>query len=442
MVPIEGAEGSRTPDLLDSGDSLNKTVNNLHRQMALDLRRVGATIALERSMQTRVGKIHKPETGKIGSAPPPSLDLSSLPPLAMPKIALSAREELPKSPSQLPSARAREQDHLQFSQRDVHERVEEIIDAQRMDNRKLKGDEDPELTQNLRSAFETIAASFDMDGDGTLDPEEVIHILQRCQMIDEVLTAGKVRDFFRMWSVGCNHILGESLTEEDIADGISFEEFETVLRWGADMKGAEFSRCTARVIRLSRKLCDGKSSDRRKLKTVFEAYCKKMPDKMTAFEFANLCEKIGLYKRGVFASGDAYSIFYTACPEGPGVDFEGFMSLISDAGRIMGRSDAEAASAFASGVSKLEVDQNAIRRVKLRIKHAANNASTEGWRQFFKSCDPDQSGNMDWDEFFDMCRNRLKLDDRENHLKILFEKLDEDDSGELSIDELIEFIEK
>jgi len=431
MLPAEGDEGSATPDLLDSGDLLNKTVKSLQHQMDLDLRRVGATIALERSMMQRMGQIRQADTGKIEPARPPTIDVAALPPLAMPKIAASAPER-PKSPV--------EKEDLHFSSPDVHLRVEQIIDAQRLSNQQR--DDDSELTTNLRTAFETIAASFDMDGDGTLDPEEVIHILGRCQMLDDVLTAGKVRDFFSMWSLGCNHILGDSLTKDDILDGIGFEEFESVLRWGADMKGVEFPRCTARVIRLSRKLCDGKSSDQRKLKTVFEAYCKKQPDRMNAFEFTNLCEKVGLYKRGEFSSGDAYAIFYAACPNAGFVDFEGFMSLILDAGRIMGKTDAEAASAFAHGVSKLEVDQNAIRRVKLRIKHAASNASNEGWRQFFQSCDPDQSGNMDWDEFFDMCRNRLKLDDSENHLKILFEKLDEDDSGELSIDELIEFIEK
>jgi len=49
---------------------------------------------------------------------------------------------------------------------------------------------------------------------------------------------------------------------------------------------------------------------------------------------------------------------------------------------------------------------------------------------------------MDWDEFHHMCRERLKLTEKANHLKMIFEKLDRDDSGELSIDELIEFIEQ
>merc|ERR1712226_394612 len=96
----------------------------------------------------------------------------------------------------------------------------------------------------------------------------------------------------------------------------------------------------------------------------------------------------------------------------------------------------------AGSVTQLDNDEHTIRRVKLRIKHAACGASKEGWRHFFRECDTDGSGDMDWDEFYAMCRDRLQLTDRQSHLKILFERLDDDDSGELSIDELISFIER
>lgn len=218
-----------------------------------------------------------------------------------------------------------------------------------------------------------------------------------------------------------------------------------MLRWSADMKGTEFSTVATRMIRLSRKLCDGKSSDRRRLETIFDAFCKKAEGSMNPYEFSSLCHSLGLFRNGKFCIGDVYEIFQKArmtSPDHPAltVDFDGFMQALSLVGVKLGIGQ-EVHKVFAAGVTKLNMDAATIRKVKLRIKHAASSASTSGWRQFFRECDEDNSGNMDWLEFIHMCRNKLFLTDRENHLKILFEKLDEDDSGELSIDELIEFLE-
>jgi len=98
---------------------------------------------------------------------------------------------------------------------------------------------------------------------------------------------------------------------------------------------------------------------------------------------------------------------------------------------------------FAARVGTLAGDQVTITRVKYKMKHAASiTGAHEGWQSFFLSCDEDNSGFLDWDEFHHMCRDKLGMTERENHLKLLFEQLDTDDSGELTIGELIEFIEK
>eukprot|EP00439_Symbiodinium_sp_Y106_P067094 s4289_g11.t1 len=86
-----------------------------------------------------------------------------------------------------------------------------------------------------------------------LDDYEVLTVLDRCKLLDSKLTATKIKSFFRTWAVGCNKIIGENLSAEDIEDGIGYEEFTSLLHWIADMKGIPLARCRARVIRLSHK---------------------------------------------------------------------------------------------------------------------------------------------------------------------------------------------
>lgn len=297
-------------------------------------------------------------------------------------------------------------------------------------------------TPNLEDAFYLIAVAYDLDGNGLLDEDEVLLILDRCQLLDENLTPTKVRSFFRTWAAGCNSIIGLSMGADDIDDGIGYEEFLSLLSWIADMKGIPLARCRARVMRLSHKMVDTQSSVRRRLALLFDGFCKREAEWMGAYEFTHLCHTTNLYKQGFFSAGDAFKIFY----ETPGLvdqrmDFGGFMHAIPQVGLLFGKDAKEAAEMFASAVGRMDTDQETVRRVKLRIKQAAANAGTSGWREFFHECDTDQSGYMDIDEFFDMCWHKLHMDDRKSHLQLLFERLDEDDSGELSIDEMIAFIE-
>lgn len=428
---------------LDPKHKLENTVRDLQSRVELDIRRVGANIALERSLVARVAKFSAQEHAshvaiKDDAAAPvapvlPPMTPTAASPRATAPLAPLAPLVLPKIAGGHPCARQESEQHRDSLDR----KIEKVIDSQKLINT-MGEDDDP---VGLQEAFESIAASFDMDGDGTLGPTEVVHVLGRCQLLDDVLTPTKVEDFFRTWEVGCNQVLGENMDASSILDGIGWEEFESLIKWCSDMKGMDITRCSARVIRLSRKLCDGKSSTRRRLRTVFDAFCKQDPERLGAYEFSNLCASIRCFQRGKFATGDTFSIFYRSCQHENGVDFDEFWEMLGEIGRRLEIGE-KVYELFAAGVSRLDVDESDIRRVKLKIKHAASSASTEGWRQFFHSCDADGSGRMDWDEFYHMCKERLQLPERENHLKILFEKLDDDDSGELSIDELIAFIEK
>eukprot|EP00437_Effrenium_voratum_P002424 CAMPEP_0181439086 /NCGR_PEP_ID=MMETSP1110-20121109/22247_1 /TAXON_ID=174948 /ORGANISM="Symbiodinium sp., Strain CCMP421" /LENGTH=471 /DNA_ID=CAMNT_0023562801 /DNA_START=26 /DNA_END=1438 /DNA_ORIENTATION=+ len=283
---------------------------------------------------------------------------------------------------------------------------------------------------NLEDAFYLIAATYDLDGNGLLDEHETLVVLERCYLMDETLTPTKVKSFFRTWAAGCNKIIGENSSVEDIEDGIGYEEFSALLHWMADMKGVPLARCRARVIRLSHKMVDAHSSVKRRLALLFDQFCKREAEWMSAHEFTNLCHTTNLYKQGVFAAGDAFKIFHqTEGLVNQRMNFAGFMDAIARVGTMFNKDAKESADMFAAAVGRMDTDEETIRRIKLRIKQAASLHGQNGWRDFFHECDQDQSGYMDVDEFFDMCRHKLHMEDRKSHLQLLFEKLDEDDSG-------------
>lgn len=293
---------------------------------------------------------------------------------------------------------------------------------------------------SLEEAFRAHSAAFELNGEGKICVEELIQILERCRLLDEFFTANKIRNYFSTWAFGCNHVHG--VTDPLTHDGLGFQEFEDILRWGADIKGVDFESCAQRVVRLSRKLCDKSSSVQRRLEVVFDAFCKRKPDVMSAFEFGLLCQKMGVYQEDKFTMGDVYSLFYqiSGVVHGDGVSFPAFIEVLRLVGERLEIGEA-LFDHIAEGVKSLDADQEMIARVKMRLMKAAEIVGGADWRAFFHSCDPDQSGTIEWDEFLAMCRDRLHLNDREPHLRILFDKLDLEGSGELPIDVLIEFIE-
>lgn len=292
---------------------------------------------------------------------------------------------------------------------------------------------------SMEQAFIAHSAAFDLDAGGPICVEELILILQRCSLFDDFFTPNKVRNYFCTWAEGCNEL---TTSEVPIDEGLRYQEFEDVLRWGADIKGVDFTQCAQRVVRLSRKLCDKSSSVQRRLEVVFDAFCKKSSVYMSAFEFGGLCQKVGVYQDDKFTMGDVYSLFYQISGEvhGEGVDFEGFISVLKQVGERLEIGEA-VFEVFAKVVSILDADEETIARVKMRLRKAAGIVGGSDWRFFFHQCDPDNIGFFDWAHFLQMCRDKLHLNDRENSLRVLFDKLDLDGSGELQIDELIAFIE-
>lgn len=302
--------------------------------------------------------------------------------------------------------------------------------------------ENEECILSLEQAFLAHSAAFDLDGDGTICVEELIIILERCGLFDDFFTPNKIRNYFNTWAEGCNEL--QVLTAPLTDGSIGYPEFQDVLMWGADIKGVDFTQCAQRVVRLSRKLCDKSSSVQKRLEVVFDAFCKNSSVRITAFEFGGLCQKVGVYQEDKFTMGDVYSLFYqiSGVVHGEGVDFEGFVSIIGQVGERLGIGE-EVFEVFAKAVELLDTDEETIIRVKMRLKQAAGIVGGSNWREFFHQCVPQHKGAglLDWDAFLHMCREKLHLNDRDSHLRILFDKLDVDGSGDLEIDELFQFIE-
>merc|ERR1711972_775796 len=153
-------------------------------------------------------------------------------------------------------------------------------------------------------------------------------------------TANKVRNYFQTWAEGCNRMQRNMPVE---TESIGYKEFRMVLMWGADMRGDDFQRCAEKVIRLSRKVCDKASSTQKRLEVIFDAFCKKNPIRMTAFEFGTLCQKVNVFQKDKFSMADVYSLFYkiSGVVHGEGVGFDGFIGVIREVGKRLELSDPE-----------------------------------------------------------------------------------------------------
>lgn len=293
---------------------------------------------------------------------------------------------------------------------------------------------DEESINTLETAFQAHVAAFDMDGDNRCNVEELIIILERCRLFDEFFTPSKVRNHFSTWADGCNRAC---LTQPPLGDdGIGFQEFKFVIQWASDVKCIGLEECCTKVVRLSKKLCDKAASVQRRLEVVFDSFCKQDPTHMSAFEFGNLCRKTGV----PFCMGDVFLIFSKHSGGlKEGIDFQSFISVLEEVGKKTGQGD-EVFATFANAVELLDTDEETLIRIKMRLRQAAGIVGGADWVQFFHDCDADGSGTLDWDEFHAICRQKLHLADRDSHLRILFERLDVEATGEIAIDHMIEFI--
>jgi len=75
--------------------------------------------------------------------------------------------------------------------------------------------------------------------------------------------------------------------------------------------------------------------------------------------------------------------------------------------------------------------------------HSLDKRGVENWAQFFSRYDKDRSGNLDKGEFRQILRVRLKIPTKkinDQEINTFFETIDEDVSGQLSIEELCTFL--
>eukprot|EP00747_Dinoflagellata_sp_TGD_P169143 gnl/TRDRNA2_/TRDRNA2_197325_c0_seq1.p1 gnl/TRDRNA2_/TRDRNA2_197325_c0~~gnl/TRDRNA2_/TRDRNA2_197325_c0_seq1.p1 ORF type:complete len:447 (-),score=55.94 gnl/TRDRNA2_/TRDRNA2_197325_c0_seq1:48-1388(-) len=389
------------------------TLQGLQQKHKSDLRRAGASIALTKSI-----------TQSIENRSPRSASKSSSGPAAVPSESLQLTVPLDEA--------------VELSELAMEMRASSSLNMTE------------ESRQTLEQAFRAHSAVCDLNGDGTISVEELINILDRCGLIDETLTADKIRIYFSTWSKGCNVVLATPMPKpQQVATAnpsdieVGYSEFESMLRWGTDLTGSDFKQSSAKVIRVSRRLVDSRSSARARLSLVFRAFCKEQKDHMTIYEFCCLCQRLKVYKSGLFSVGDVYDLFLKSSDYSAdlsAINFDGFMNVLVEVGVLLRVTQEEVFGTFASATEILQDNEAMLHKVKFRIKWAASEVDGISWRHFFLSQDFDKSGTITWDEFMTMCRQVLKLKENDDHLKILFQAVDKDHSGELDIAEFLEFI--
>mmetsp|Transcript_104882 Transcript_104882/g.224124 ORF Transcript_104882/g.224124 Transcript_104882/m.224124 type:complete len:446 (-) Transcript_104882:33-1370(-) len=366
-----------------------RTLDQLSRGLAVDEKRSLASIAITKSNETRISKNHRESPRR--TAP-----------------------ELPSVPGAEPKPIKSAATHSTS-----------VVDL----------DNDGKV--DLEEAFSAHVKNFDEDDDGTMSTQEVVNLMMRCGLFDEWLSAGKVRVYFYSLAEGCNHVI-KGQPSPKILDGIGFPQFEGMLRWAADLKGIPFSEISDKVVNESRKSCDKTSSQRRRVEVVFETFCKSTPGLMTSFEFAHLCTQFDLFQHGKFAIGDLY-ILFKELGKDMCVDIDAFLAVTQELGDRIGVGK-EIFNKLAQSAEDLQADETKLSRLRLKLKEAAVSARGRDWAELFRQQDVDNSGNIGWNEFHLMCNETLKLGEPDLHLQLIFKHLDKDESGEMSIAELVEFI--
>lgn len=384
------------------------TLSNLQKQVDMDARRTGANIMLNNSMTSWMACKARGASQSRGQS--------------------KNEEAFDPESYELAFVRLRSKDELSKSRSFCEKLRKSTVSMVRLNL-------DADLIYTLEEAFKAHVAAFDVDGENRISVEELIVILERCHLFDEFFTPSKVRNHFRAWADGCNHAC---MTKPLDDDGIGFAEFKFVLQWAADVKCVDMRQTVQKVVRLSRKLCDKEASVQRRLEVVFDTFSVQDPTRMSVFEFGNLCRKINV----PVCMADIFLIFNShngGLKEG--VDFEGFISVLTEVGKKLNMGE-EVFATFAGAVEFLDNDETTLVRVKMKLLQAAGIVGGNDWERFFRECDIDGSGTLDWEGFLAICRERLHLADRDSHLRILFERLDVEACGEIAIDGMIDFIKQ
>lgn len=289
----------------------------------------------------------------------------------------------------------------------------------------------PEVITTLEDAWKAHRCLYDLDGNGCIGVEELIIVLDSVRLFDGMFTQRKVRDYFK------------SLYDGEGLQHIGYRDFQDALQWVAYMKGMDLETLVKKVIILSKRLVAGKAKVNQRLEVIFDFYCTRNPDHMSAFEFGELCRRLKL----PLCLGDVFLLF-SRVPggvNGKGVDYQGFIKVITEVGDLLKLSTEDAKEAFGKATTFLDhnlkmYNLRLITRVKFRMRRAAATVMGANWVKFFENIDLDGTGSLDWEEFLLMARNRLHLDDKKSHLRIIFEAIDVDGSDEVSLKELIDFM--
>jgi hypothetical protein len=297
---------------------------------------------------------------------------------------------------------------------------------------------------SLEEAFELHCYNFDSHADGTMGMEELLIMLERCNFFDDFLTIRKVRVYLLTMRVGCNHVVG---VNAQFKNSLAYPDFEKFLHWLADMKAMPYEKCVVKVIGLSAQLCDTSSSLRRKLEVLFDTYGVRDPGWLYVFEFSMMCSKAAIYEKGKFSTGDVHKLFHNLSGTEhhlrgtESVDFEGFLGIVVEVGRLLGVGP-KVFFQFGDHCDHLKADDSMMQKLRSRLRGAAMTltGANRDWEHFFHEQNPSGTGSLTWPEFHHMCRHALHLNVNDNHLRTLFCSLDEDLSGEISIEELVEFV--
>lgn len=78
--------------------------------------------------------------------------------------------------------------------------------------------------------------------------------------------------------------------------------------------------------------------------------------------------------------------------------------------------------------------------MRVRLKGAAQFMKGADWERVITSVDADGSGQIGFPEFRKLCRGELRMAEPDSYLRVVFESLDEDGSGEVSVEELLQYV--
>lgn len=312
----------------------------------------------------------------------------------------------------------------------------------------------------LAEAFAGYVKKFEDDDDSAFSVEELVNFLRSAEILDDFLTPEGVRLHCASMANGSTEAEYGGALEPCDPENIDWWHFEAFLRFASDMKGIRFVDMEKIIVgHFSRNSAES-SSMRWRMEVIFEAFAKEVPGRINALEFSNLLQRTGIIsydcENSGFKVGDALTIFagkdtaaarrrvdsslrHASVDAAHSVDFDGFLQMIDEVGR-RSHFGKNVWNKLSSAVDELDNNEFVIVRIRLNLKDAAAKNGVVDWSLIFMDIDPDESGQITCEEFLEMCRQKLHVKASEWELRMLFRKLDRDKSGELGIDELVQFI--